>query len=92
MFLSLHLTDAPAQTSAIGVAIAHRVFDAAAAVAVETTAVAREGDVVEEAVHHSSVCCNHPPNRAWRDHCTWFDALDGSSSSQPFTLAQANRC
>ena len=46
MFLALLLTDAPAQTSAIGVAIAHCVFDAAAAVvviAVETTAVAREG-------------------------------------------------
>ena len=62
---------------------AHCEFDAAAAVAVavESTAVAREGDVVEEAVHRSSVCCNHPPNRAWRDHCKWFDALHGSSRS-----------
>ena len=61
---------------------AHCEFDAAAAVAVavETTAVPREGwYVVEEAVHRNSVYCNHPPNRAWRDHCTWFDALDGSS-------------
>lgn len=52
MFVALLLTDAPAQTSAIVVAIAHCEFDAAAAVAVavEATAVAREGDVVEEAV------------------------------------------
>ena len=46
MFLSLLLTDAPAQTSAIVVAIAHCVFDAAAAVAVETTAVAQEGGML----------------------------------------------
>ena len=93
MFVALLLTDAPAQTSAIGIAIAHCEFDAAeaVAVAVETTAVAREGDVVEEAFHRSSVHNNHPPNPAWRDHCTRFDALDGSSRSIVSSCTR-NRC
>lgn len=49
MFVALLLTDPPAQTSSIVVAIAH-CEAAAVAVAVEATAVAREEDVVEEAV------------------------------------------